>query len=245
MQLAHDVLTVTGWITARPRPIIDILADTQVVPMQCVATVTFVGGSCTYERWSSLLVAHHAICDDQKWTVINYNEGWCHSTIIKCTHGTVTIDTSGMHDIVGRARMRHRLHVSTSIAQELNWQAEGDTHGTTHWPSTPCTQQENWYTYGQLKALITADEWLLVDRATKHKSLLTLLLFLLLSISHELSLAKLHWSFWATCCHCWCAVYIVSIAEDIGKQWHGEMKPPLPSSLPNNSPHRCSYWRDL
>ena len=101
----------------------------------------------------------------------------------------------------------HRSQIAwvLSIAQELNWQAEGDTHGTTHWPSTPCTQQENWYTYGQLKALITADEWLLVDRATKHKSLLTLLLFLLLSISHELSLAKLHWSFWATCCHCWCA----------------------------------------
>jgi len=109
----HDVLTVAGCITACPRPIIDILADTQVVPMQCVTTVKFVGGSCTHKRWSSLLVAHHAICDGQKWTVINYNQGWCHSTIIKCTHGTVTIDTSGMHDIVGRAQMRHRLHVST------------------------------------------------------------------------------------------------------------------------------------
>ena len=132
-----------------------------------------------------------------------------------------------------------------SIAQELNWQAEGDTHATTHWPSTPCTQQEKWYTYGQLKALITADEWLWVDRATKHKSLLTLLLFLLLSISHELPLAKLHWSVWATCCHCWRAVYIVPIAEDIGNKWRGEMKPLLPSSLPNNSPHHCRHWRDL
>jgi len=46
---------------------------------------------------------------------------------------------------------------------------------------------------------------LCLEHCTKYKSLLTLLLFLLLSISHELPLAKLHWSLWATCSHCWCA----------------------------------------
>jgi len=54
-----DVLTVTGWITACPHPITDILAGTHVISTQCVARVTSIGGSCSYNRRSSLwLVAH-------------------------------------------------------------------------------------------------------------------------------------------------------------------------------------------
>ena len=57
-----DVLTDAGWITSCPRPITDVLAGTHVVYTQCVATVTSVGGSCSYDGWSSWwLVAHHAI----------------------------------------------------------------------------------------------------------------------------------------------------------------------------------------
>jgi len=70
-----DVLTVTGWITACPCPITNILADTHVISTQCVASVTSVGSSCSYNGWSSLwLVAHHAISNYQKGAVGTYNE---------------------------------------------------------------------------------------------------------------------------------------------------------------------------
>jgi len=70
-----DVLTVTGWITACPRPIINILAGTRAISAQYVASITNVDENCAYEVWSSWwLVAHHTICDGQIWTSINYSE---------------------------------------------------------------------------------------------------------------------------------------------------------------------------
>ena len=78
-----DELTVTGWITACPRPITNILAGTHVVSAQCVASITIVGGSCVYEVCSSWwLVGHHTICDGQIWTVVNYSEEWYHNDVI-------------------------------------------------------------------------------------------------------------------------------------------------------------------
>ena len=70
-----DVLTDAGWITSCPRSITDVLAGTHVVYTQCVAIVTSVGGSCSYDGWSSWwLVAHHAIGEGQNGAVINYRE---------------------------------------------------------------------------------------------------------------------------------------------------------------------------
>jgi len=70
-----DVLTVTGWITACPCPITNILAGTHIVSTQCIASITIVGGSCVYEVCSSWwLVGHRTICDGQIWTVVNYSE---------------------------------------------------------------------------------------------------------------------------------------------------------------------------
>ena len=119
------------------------------------------------------------------------------------------------------------------IAGELH--ASGVTLHTN--PAHHDTQQERWYIHGQLKALITADECTQVDIATTYKSLLCCSRFCCCPCPMIFPLAKLHWSLWATCHHCWCAVYMKSLVN----KWHGQRKALLPSLL--FPLLLCSFWR--
>ena len=66
------VLTVALWSRACPCPIIDRLAGTRDVSVQCESIVTKIGGGCTYKRWSFWwFIGHIAICDGQSWTPVS------------------------------------------------------------------------------------------------------------------------------------------------------------------------------